>query len=248
VLSPTSSAPLFDPFAYETHLDPYPAYATLRARAPIYYSEQWDFWALSRFEDVQRAARDWRTFSNAHGVNLDAVGEVYGTEISSTPTLPGTTCCATSSGPRSRPRRSRRLSRSSGRERCALRKRSVMPASSTSHPTCAGRCPSRRSITSWDSQRPMWTRTGAGRRASLSAIPARGRLPHERSTPSRSCAVTWATWWTIAGVGRRRTSSAQSRRLESREGPSSRPTQWPCSCCCSSREPRPRRASWGTHS
>jgi cytochrome P450 len=78
VLPATSSAPLFDPFAYETHLDPYPMYAALRAQAPVYYSEQWDFWALSRFEDVQGAARDWRAFSNAQGVNLDAVGEVYG--------------------------------------------------------------------------------------------------------------------------------------------------------------------------
>jgi cytochrome P450 len=46
--------------------------------APAYYNEQWDFWALSRFDDVQAAARDWRTFSNAAGVNLDAIGEVYG--------------------------------------------------------------------------------------------------------------------------------------------------------------------------
>jgi cytochrome P450 len=69
---------MFDPFAYQVHLDPYPAYAALRASAPVYYNERWDVWALSRFEDVQAAARDWRTFSNAQGVNLDAVGELYG--------------------------------------------------------------------------------------------------------------------------------------------------------------------------
>jgi cytochrome P450 len=68
----------FDPFSYEVHLDPYPTYAALRASAPAYYNEERDVWALSRFADVQAAARDWRTFSNAEGVNLDAVGEVYG--------------------------------------------------------------------------------------------------------------------------------------------------------------------------
>jgi cytochrome P450 len=78
VTSTTSSAPSFDPFSYEIHLDPYPTYAALRASAPAYYNGRWDFWALSRFDDVQAAARDWQTFSNAQGVNLDDVGAIYG--------------------------------------------------------------------------------------------------------------------------------------------------------------------------
>ncbi len=32
----------------------------------------------TRFDDVQRAARDWRTFSNAAGVDLDDTSEVFG--------------------------------------------------------------------------------------------------------------------------------------------------------------------------
>ena len=47
--------------------DPYPAYRRLRDTAPIYHDEQNDLWALSRFDDVQAAAKDWETFSTSEG-------------------------------------------------------------------------------------------------------------------------------------------------------------------------------------
>ena len=58
----------FDPLAHD---DPYAAYRELRDHAPVYRNEERAFWALSRFEDVQRAAREWRRLSSADGVNLD---------------------------------------------------------------------------------------------------------------------------------------------------------------------------------
>jgi cytochrome P450 len=58
----------FDPLVQN---EPYAAYRELRARAPVYRNEARGFWALSRFEDVQRAARQWTGFSSADGVNLD---------------------------------------------------------------------------------------------------------------------------------------------------------------------------------
>jgi cytochrome P450 len=58
----------FDPLVQE---EPYAAYRELRASAPVYRNEARGFWALSRFEDVQRAAREWTGFSSADGVNLD---------------------------------------------------------------------------------------------------------------------------------------------------------------------------------
>jgi cytochrome P450 len=61
-------AVVFDPLVQD---DPYPAYRKLRASAPVYRNEARGFWALSRFEDVQRAAREWTGFSSAEGVNLD---------------------------------------------------------------------------------------------------------------------------------------------------------------------------------
>jgi cytochrome P450 len=61
----------YNPYAYEMHEDPYPTYARLRAEAPVYRSDEFDFWALSRHEDVIGAFRNVDAFSNAFGVSLD---------------------------------------------------------------------------------------------------------------------------------------------------------------------------------
>jgi cytochrome P450 len=58
----------FDPLVQD---EPYAAYRELRASCPVYRNEARGFWALSRFDDVQRAAREWTGFSSADGVNLD---------------------------------------------------------------------------------------------------------------------------------------------------------------------------------
>jgi len=61
----------FDPYAYETHEDPYPIYADLRAHAPVYRNERLGFAALSRHGDVLAGFNDVARFSNALGVSLD---------------------------------------------------------------------------------------------------------------------------------------------------------------------------------
>ena len=43
----------------------------LRDNAPLYYNEEHDFYALSRFNDVNRALVDHQTFSSAKGVVLE---------------------------------------------------------------------------------------------------------------------------------------------------------------------------------
>src|SRR6266545_7901820 len=58
----------FDPLVQE---EPYAAYRVLRESHAVYRNEARGFWALSRFDDVQRAAREWTGFSSAGGVNLD---------------------------------------------------------------------------------------------------------------------------------------------------------------------------------
>jgi len=68
----TSREPLvYSPYAYEIHEDPYPIYARLRAEAPVYRNDEFDFWALSRHEDVLAAFRNVDAFSNSFGVSLD---------------------------------------------------------------------------------------------------------------------------------------------------------------------------------
>lgn len=47
--------------------DPYPGYRRLRDQAPVHHDDRLDLWALSRFDDVQAAAKDWETFSTSQG-------------------------------------------------------------------------------------------------------------------------------------------------------------------------------------
>jgi cytochrome P450 len=63
----------FDPYSDSFFDDPYETYRWMRDEAPVYHSERWDFYALSRYDDVVAAHRDWETFSSAYGVTLDAL-------------------------------------------------------------------------------------------------------------------------------------------------------------------------------
>lgn len=62
---------LFDPYAYETHEDPYPIYRRLGREAPVYRNEEVGFWAFSRHADVLAAFKDTERYSNRGGVSLD---------------------------------------------------------------------------------------------------------------------------------------------------------------------------------
>jgi cytochrome P450 len=63
----------YDPYDIDIVNDPYPVYARLRDEAPLYYNERYDFWALSRYADVERALSDWQTFSNRRSDILELV-------------------------------------------------------------------------------------------------------------------------------------------------------------------------------
>lgn len=63
----------FDPFCQEFFDDPYGFYRWMRTEAPVYYSEQYDFYALTRHEDVAAAYKDYETYSSAYGVDLAMV-------------------------------------------------------------------------------------------------------------------------------------------------------------------------------
>ena len=63
----------FDPYDVSINADPYPTYARLREEAPIYYNQRYDFWALSRHEDVQAAMVNWQTFTSTRSDILDII-------------------------------------------------------------------------------------------------------------------------------------------------------------------------------
>jgi cytochrome P450 len=61
----------WDPIDPSLRDDPYPLWKRLRDEAPAYYNDRYDFWTLSRFEDIERAHKDTETYSNAHGTTLE---------------------------------------------------------------------------------------------------------------------------------------------------------------------------------
>jgi cytochrome P450 len=69
----TTTDVYYDPYDRAIDADPYPVYARLRDEAPLYYNEPHDFYAVSRFEDVQRGLLDRETFSSARGSVLEFI-------------------------------------------------------------------------------------------------------------------------------------------------------------------------------
>jgi cytochrome P450 len=63
----------YDPYDVEIDTDPYPVWRRMREEVPLYYNEQHDFFALSRFEDVERGLLDWETFSSARSDILELI-------------------------------------------------------------------------------------------------------------------------------------------------------------------------------
>jgi len=58
----------FDPFSREYFDDPTEMYANLRAHAPCFHSEQYDFYAFSLFDDCVAVHRDTTNFTSTHGL------------------------------------------------------------------------------------------------------------------------------------------------------------------------------------
>ena len=54
--------------------DPYAVYHRMRDEAPVYRNDKHDFYALTRFADVEAAHRDPQTFSSARGTVLEIMG------------------------------------------------------------------------------------------------------------------------------------------------------------------------------
>jgi cytochrome P450 len=71
--NPALQAVYFDPYDVEINANPYPSFARLRDEAPLYYNEQYDFYALSRFADVNKALVDHETFSSARGAIVELI-------------------------------------------------------------------------------------------------------------------------------------------------------------------------------
>jgi cytochrome P450 len=65
----------WDPFDVDIDTDPYETWRRMRDEAPAYRNDRFDFWALSRFADVEAAHRDPKTFSSSHGTVLELMAD-----------------------------------------------------------------------------------------------------------------------------------------------------------------------------
>jgi cytochrome P450 len=63
----------YDPYDFDIDTDPYPVWRRLRDEAPLYYNEKYDFYALSRFEDVEKGLLDWETYRSGKGSILELI-------------------------------------------------------------------------------------------------------------------------------------------------------------------------------
>jgi cytochrome P450 len=63
----------YDPFDREIDIDPHPIWRRMREEAPLWYNEEFNFHALSRFEDVERAMVDWDTYRSGRGSILEVL-------------------------------------------------------------------------------------------------------------------------------------------------------------------------------
>ena len=67
------SDPYYDPYDFEIDADPHPVWKRLRDERPLYTNERYGFFALSRFEDVERGLIDWETFISGRGTILEVI-------------------------------------------------------------------------------------------------------------------------------------------------------------------------------
>jgi cytochrome P450 len=69
----TQTGAYYDPYDFEIDKDPYPIWKRLRDEQPLYYNDKHDFFALSRYQDVERCSKDWRRYSSAKGTLLELI-------------------------------------------------------------------------------------------------------------------------------------------------------------------------------
>ena len=66
----TSSELIFDPYDHSIMVDPHALFRRIREEAPLYYNEEHDFYAVSRFDDVEKVLLTRDVFISRKGVTL----------------------------------------------------------------------------------------------------------------------------------------------------------------------------------
>ena len=61
----------YDPYDAGIDADPYPVWKRMRDQTPLYFNERHEFFALSRYEDVESGLLDWKTYRSGRGTVLE---------------------------------------------------------------------------------------------------------------------------------------------------------------------------------
>jgi cytochrome P450 len=71
----TTSGPdlYYDPFDIEIDKDPHPVWRRMRDEAPLWHNDRHDFFALTRFADVEKGLIDWDTYRSGRGSTLEII-------------------------------------------------------------------------------------------------------------------------------------------------------------------------------
>jgi cytochrome P450 len=63
----------YDPFDIEIDKDPHRIWTRMREETPLYHNDKYGFFALSRYDDVERGLVDWDTYRSGKGSTLEII-------------------------------------------------------------------------------------------------------------------------------------------------------------------------------
>jgi cytochrome P450 len=72
-MSVTESDIYYDPYDFEIDADPYPVWRRMRNEQPLYYNEKHDFYAVTRWDDVEASLKDHARLISSHGTILELI-------------------------------------------------------------------------------------------------------------------------------------------------------------------------------
>ena len=64
-------ASTLDPYTYQALLNPWPLYRELRGMGPVVWLEKYAMFAVTRYDAVMKALRDWQAFPSSFGVMMN---------------------------------------------------------------------------------------------------------------------------------------------------------------------------------
>ncbi len=70
----TTNGIYYDPFDIDVDIRAQSIWKRMRDETPVYWNDKYEFFALSRYDDVLRAVLDTQTFSSTHSTSLDLMG------------------------------------------------------------------------------------------------------------------------------------------------------------------------------